>query len=311
MVAIDLLPGIDISIKVAGQALTEHEDHDEEQPDRTATRYIEAVSGQVFEIHITAQKGFRSGGDALSFYIHVDGSKPIDAPLVRNTACIIGTHTHTSQGSRQNAREVKRYRFATLGTASEGQTFADDASKLKDLGSIIITVHQMRLTGATVAAIGSKDLPTVGVVSEKALKGQALSHSVDFTAPVPCKTAEYFTAEPVRGLPNPYATIVFRYRSLETLKSMLIIPRTPTPPPLEERDYDTVNREEFRQLKALKEQKGGADVKIKRERTDENPRPRKVARPTRNSTQLELDDDGGVRESSTPSVVPREIIELD
>ncbi len=37
---------------------------------------------------------------------------------------------------------------------------------------------------------------------------------------------------------------------------MLIIPRTPTPPPLEERRFETVNREEFleiqRQLKEMK-----------------------------------------------------------
>lgn len=52
-------------------------------------------------------------------------------------------------------------------------------------------------------------------------------------------------------------------------------------------------------------------MKVKRERTDDNPRPRKVSRPTRESTQLELDNDGRVRASSTPTLAEQEIIELD
>jgi len=40
------------------------------------------------------------------------------------------------------------------------------------------------------------------------------------------------------------------------LKSMSIIPRTPTPPPLEEREYETSNRDDFlelqRQLREMK-----------------------------------------------------------
>ncbi|KAK0270073.1 hypothetical protein LTR35_014321 [Friedmanniomyces endolithicus] len=99
------------------------------------------------------------------------------------------------------------------------------------------------------------------------------------------------------------------------LKSMSIIPRTPTPPPLEEREYETVNREVFlelqRQLKEMKNKHAVSNVKVKRERTDENPRPRKVARPSRHSTQLELDKEGGVRESATPTLAEREIVDLD
>ncbi|KAK1057011.1 hypothetical protein LTR74_014470 [Friedmanniomyces endolithicus] len=314
MVAIDLLPGIDISITVAGQALIEHQDSDEEEQDRTVTRYIEAVSGQVFAVRLTAQKGFKSRGDGLSFYIHVDGTENVDTAVYRKALCKLSGMAYTSQG-RQEASEVKRYCFATLETTSEGPTSVGDAQRLKDLGTIVVTIRQVRVTGTCAEAIRPKGPFTVGVVSEKALKGQALSHSVNFAAPVPCVPRPVsFTTEPVRGFPDPYVKVVFRYRSLETLKCMSIIPRSPTPPPLEEREYDTVNREDFvelqRQLKALKKN-GVPNVKVKRERTDENPRPRKVARPSRHSTQLELDEEGGVRESATPTVAEREIIDLD
>ncbi|KAK0937568.1 hypothetical protein LTR29_010901 [Friedmanniomyces endolithicus] len=315
MVAVDLLPGIDISITVAGQALLEHEDHDEEQQDRTTTRYVEAVSGQIFEVRITAQKGFRSGGDMLSFRIHVDGSKAINIPALRNSACSFNSYVHISQGCRQNRSEVRRYCFATLETASDGRTLATESPQLNNLGSIVVTVHQKYATGVCEPGHGSKKPSTIGIVAEKALKGKALSHSVDFTAPVACKFGESVTAKAVPGLPDPYATIVFRYRSLEMLKSMSIIPRTPTPPPLEEREYETSNRDDFlelqRQLREMKERHGAPSVKVKRERTDDNPRRRKVARPSRNSMQLELDEEGGVRESATPTFAEREIIELD
>lgn len=57
-----------------------------------------------------------------------------------------------------------------------------------------------------------------------------------------------------------------------------------------------------------------ASVRMKREREDDNPRPRKIARPSAASTLLELDDDDGeFREVSTDTLgrVEREIIEID
>jgi hypothetical protein len=54
-------------------------------------------------------------------------------------------------------------------------------------------------------------------------------------------------------------------------------------------------------------------VKVKRERKDDNPRPRKAARPTTGATLLALDDENGVRELSTATLEneEREVIELD
>lgn len=52
-------------------------------------------------------------------------------------------------------------------------------------------------------------------------------------------------------------------------------------------------------------------AKIKRECADQNPRPRKVSRPSAGDTQLEIDDDGRVRESSTATLGGPEVIEID
>lgn len=60
------------------------------------------------------------------------------------------------------------------------------------------------------------------------------------------------------------------------------------------------------------QEKEAKAAKIKREKADQNPRPRKIARPSVGSTQLEVRDDGQVRAASTPTLAEeREIIELD
>ena len=66
------------------------------------------------------------------------------------------------------------------------------------------------------------------------------------------------------------------------------------------------------QLTSFKEYKDNM-TKIKREKADDNPRPRKVARPSAGDTQLQIDDDGSVREESTATLAAeeREVIEID
>ncbi|KAK5728206.1 hypothetical protein LTR17_012111 [Elasticomyces elasticus] len=313
MVAIDHLPGLDVIVVVNGQALTEYEYDDGGEIDltRTVQRYIEVKSGDIFEIHIVAQAGFRSGGDAVAFRINVDGAGVIDAPLLENSKCRTKTFTSISRGCLQGALTVLRYKFADLETVVDGHVSQAEVARIqsivKGLGSIVIEVEQRRLVSSLEGSMNNTNkLKNLGALPEKALKGQSISHSVDFTGPVACPRVTTMSTQPVTGVPSPYATIVFHYRSRATLESMLIIPRQPTPPPLEERDFDTLSPEEvqelqrrFRELKEKNATKVNIKQEMKRERTDDNPRPRKVARPARSSTVLEFDDDDFVRESST------------
>ncbi len=117
---------------------------------------------------------------------------------------------------------------------------------------------------------------------------------------------------------------------------MLIIPRTPSPPPptpLEERDVSTLSREEMVELQKLvregkvrttcmykgiltnaEQMREESNLKIKRERhEDGNPRPRKIARPRAGDTQLEIDEGGNFREDAESTLDPAgtEVIEID
>ncbi|KAK5688944.1 hypothetical protein LTS10_000924 [Elasticomyces elasticus] len=298
MVAIDHLPGLDVIVVVNGQALTEYEYDDGGEIDltRTVQRYIEVKSGDIFEIHIVAQAGFRSGGDAVAFRINVDGAGVIDAPLLENGKCRTKTYTCISRGCPQGALTVLKYKFADLETVVDGHVSQAEVARIqsivKGLGSIVIHVEQRRLVSSL--EIRSMDLTNrlknLGAVPEKALKGQSISHSVDFTGPVACPP---------------------------TLESMLVIPRQPTPPPLEEREFDTLSPGEvqelqrrFRELKEKNAAKVNIKQEMKRERTDDNPRPRKVARPARSPTVLEFDDEDFVRESSTATFAPAPQLEV-
>ena len=99
----------------------------------------------------------------------------------------------------------------------------------------------------------------------------------------------------------------------------MIIPRTPSPEPLEERDVTTLSHEELRELqkraRAAKETtRGEAKFRTKRERSDEtNLRPRKLHRPAAGDVQLELDEAGAFQAADTASLPRRkpEVIELD
>ena len=117
----------------------------------------------------------------------------------------------------------------------------------------------------------------------------------------------------------------------DALKAMYIIPRTPTPPTIEERNPDTLTPAETRrmqeELRALKvfdtidrfvadadwmsQERLETKPKVKREMSDDNRRPRKIARSARDSAVVEIDDAGQLRELRILRLQGREVIEID
>ncbi|KAK5130485.1 hypothetical protein LTR08_002007 [Meristemomyces frigidus] len=311
MAVTEELPDVDVSVFVDGVALKEYHDTDVEEEARTVTRYIEATSGKSFEVHIKVNKSCKFLGNCIAFGIYVDGEGAV-CPLIQKKICCKSGETNVSMGINISPTQLTRYIFTSLETVSDDFALKDEAARVKDLGIIRIKATH-NLLGKRVPMSTPKGGSGVGFVSEKAIKGQTISHGVGFSDPIIARSTTYESAA-VSGQPNPFAVYEFRYRSLEALKSLLIIPRTPTPPPLEERDITTLSPDEMRELqrraRAAKDERE-AKIKIKREHVDENPRQRKKARPNADSTQLELDDNGCVRTSSTPTVAERVVIELD
>ncbi|KAK0650601.1 hypothetical protein DIS24_g6712 [Lasiodiplodia hormozganensis] len=103
----------------------------------------------------------------------------------------------------------------------------------------------------------------MGKIPEKALKGRAVSHQVKLQASEPAKVREGYTFVPDSN--GKIATFIFRYRSKSALQAEGIIPRTPSPMPLEERPLEELKPEELRELLRRHRERDAAASVVKRE----------------------------------------------
>lgn len=118
---------------------------------------------------------------------------------------------------------------------------------ITELGVIKISVEHGVYRGADEP--GKSIEKAIEVLSEKALKGRTLSHVVKFGEAEKSQRHNWVRTKKIE---QP-TTFTFKYRSEAALKSLMIIPRTPSPIPLEERDPETLSREEM--LELLRKQK--------------------------------------------------------
>lgn len=177
------IPTIKVAIHADGAPLQEHENDEEVAAnDNEVTRYIEATTGQTFSINIDVGAGTEFVGDSFAFHICVDG-RMVDSTITRRTG---ETHTGsqvTSQGRYLAAGTVQKYRFADLDKSGDKNPTREEMEVFKQLGEIrVVAHHQIRRdTGAHVEAAPSQ---ASSAVSERALKGQTVSHSVG-SVPIP------------------------------------------------------------------------------------------------------------------------------
>ncbi|KAK5688776.1 hypothetical protein LTS10_000754 [Elasticomyces elasticus] len=282
-----LLPGLVLTIDVAGQDLPEY--NEEEQDDanpRECVKYVEAVSGAEFGFGIRFDAGtFPHANEAISLECFLDGQG-------------VGESWFDAQSRRIHEREIQRGAITATrqGLVSRPMLFAeltisDDApdrsliGKLSKLGTITIHCHLAHLRPTqskrprhrnaktkfkspfsfSPAEVTDNFTPLLanGQIPEKNLKGMALSHQA---------------VEPTSLVHKgpPIATFIFKYRSRGALQALHVIPRTPSPVPLEERPVEELSMEDMRELvrrqkAALELQnehgtKHGIKKEIKRER---------------------------------------------
>ncbi|KAJ9623096.1 hypothetical protein H2203_006029 [Taxawa tesnikishii (nom. ined.)] len=302
----DALPGVEVAVTVNGNDLKEYEDPEIDAESRTVTRYIEAVSDQRFGIRIKIPKGFEYRGDCLAFRITIDGIKTGGPGFGKHKTESGDFHT-TRMGKPTGVNEIQPYTFAALEFAASGHA-TESLRNITELGVIKISVEHGVYRGADEP--GKSIEKAIEVLSEKALKGRTLSHVVKFGEAEKSQRHNWVRTKKIE---QP-TTFTFKYRSEAALKSLMIIPRTPSPIPLEERDPETLSREEM--LELLRKQKEELDrlKGTKREPQDDTPRARKKTRATIGSTQLELDENGDFRKSrsATPAVkLEKEVTEID
>ncbi|KAK3637232.1 hypothetical protein LTR56_013770 [Elasticomyces elasticus] len=286
------LPGVVVTLDVASQDLPEYDEDDIDNiPSRTCVKYVEAISGAEFGIAIRFDgEQLTHINDRLLLRVQFDGrsagGRSFDTRQMRQPT------RFTKQGVVSNTgdgRVVQAMMFSEL-TINEGIPDAGLFGKLGDLGTIRVNVFETvieQLPPPKKAKKSSRsvkkakedattDLKTIlplipnGLVSEKTLKGQALTHQAALGPPKLLEGIGRSIAQPttreVRKGP-PLATYLFKYRSLAALQALHIMPRTPSPVPLEERPVEELSIDEMRELVTRQRAKEAsqADRRVKQE----------------------------------------------
>ncbi|KAK9415661.1 hypothetical protein SUNI508_10320 [Seiridium unicorne] len=256
MTALPTVEGLSVDILVDGNPLVKHDstipEADEQQLKllinsthtldfiavdvsniKYVVKYIEASSNKRFAFRFGKEAGFRRGCHHLGVKWQVDGfetnirheridSDDPDAPW---TATSTGVGTGTAQTGFFN----QFFKFGDLKTVENDEYSAEDiallTAQVRDFGVLRVFVYQMQAS-ADVSTQTYFDAPNEveDKVPEKALKGRALSHKVQYDVerrsaqPLP-RPADVFT-HPRR---LPYAIFEFRYRSKGKRKENLTL----------------------------------------------------------------------------------------
>ncbi|TIA03376.1 hypothetical protein D6C82_01908 [Aureobasidium pullulans] len=261
MAILDSLPGVEITVVVDGEDLHEYQDTHKKDGEDTVTSYIEATSGANFAIRIKISKDIIYKGDRLDFGVTIDGEYVHGSSMTKECLekIILIEGMPVSQG------HLKKMKFSELKTvAEEYSASSGNDERVKTLGSICVTVKH-RNTTSFVPRIFAKPAETEKIFSEKDIKGEAMTHSYSFGDEIEVTEASVaVVTEPVPGLKDIAGTYLYHYRSQgptdsqschsslltrsAALKKLLIIPRTPSPIPLEDRPEQELSREELAEL---------------------------------------------------------------
>ena len=196
-------PGIKISIVDSrGAAFQEFPDTDAENSDKVVSSYIEITSGIEFGIRWEITSPWPAHTLELSFYV--------DGKSVSGTYCLPDDYgrqpyVHTRVGATSTVGDedfIQKFAFAALDIGkhtNDGNLQLlipkDDSAvarrlelrDIKYLGQIIVKVHFVKnLQKSTPEDCAMQESGNLGKISEKALKGQALSHQTTSVLPITC-----------------------------------------------------------------------------------------------------------------------------
>jgi hypothetical protein len=180
-----ILKPFECKVEVGGVALEEYEDEDTEQANTTTslTKYIEAVSGSNFSLKLTVQPGWTMEADFISWHIDLDG-KQAGAGVIKSES-YDGSRSYTSvrhgivSGAGDDWTE-RKFRFAdiTIGDKPDDLNPEESKQQYEALGNISVKIWRKRLLEIKDHLEATRH-DSLGIVSEKALKGQALSLSTE------------------------------------------------------------------------------------------------------------------------------------
>ncbi|ORY11100.1 hypothetical protein BCR34DRAFT_565684 [Clohesyomyces aquaticus] len=293
MVVLDSVPGLEITVVVDKAPLKEYLDDEipDEPNSNKTTRYVEAKSGSEFQVCHKFSNDFERQHPLL-LGVSLDGKPTSSASYSHED--LEWFCDHHSGGSISGKKEtidgqlcMRKFTFSPLTTADieiSGDV-KDVQKRFQRVGELVVGLYWLKATKVPGPRPPREEshtsqntaMPVDSTVPEKALKGRAISHSASLGPPTPLKPPKsnnsHWTRFEYLGK-SAFATYVFKYRSKDALKSLCIIPRTPSPVPLQYRPAEELGAEELRELLRQREQADAArpvkQERVKRERPNDN-----------------------------------------
>ncbi|TLD18924.1 ATP-dependent RNA helicase [Venturia nashicola] len=264
-------PGLEADILVNDIARKEYIDPDslDEDSPNTVTTYIEAEADVSFVVQLRRDHRFKYRSNELCCIVSLDGKKVRHLLLKDNTAVgynavsIDASYYENDMGSFK-----KKFFFSTLTTSDAPMKPLDKKllAEMKALGQITISIHRVVTSGEDLNAAKAKEIAfTTGDISEKALKGKAISRTTKLGPPIPTIPPRTYSATWTDPRDKPFAVFNFRYRSMNDLKAELIVPRSASPVPLEKRAVEDLSQGEMRELLKRQKQQLEEAARVKRE----------------------------------------------
>ncbi|KAI9714393.1 MAG: hypothetical protein M1820_000354 [Bogoriella megaspora] len=307
------VPGVEAAVTVNGNDLKEYVDEDlEEGNENELTRYIEAEDGANFGIRYEIKRQFIREGEAVTVKTYIDGhyAESVVKPAWKYSGKAIKGRIDSAY---INPDTKTKFAFSTIETSSEhGYGLAHDHKLVKKMGTIEVVIDANKRDESKTPQKGHNFVNLekfhIDIVSEKALKGASLTHGTKMTDEIKAKPRSWPSPR-IPGSTRILARFIFRYRSYEALKALMIIPRTPTLVPLEDRNPEDLSPQEMmealRRSQAKRKSQEETAKKVKRERADGDAgmTPRKAPRCSTNNSQVNAVEDDEVREASPPAQV--------
>ncbi|KAH5329958.1 hypothetical protein HBI23_165720 [Parastagonospora nodorum] len=288
-------PGLHVEILVNGQPLQEYDDIDESSvPLNTITKYIEARSDVNFAVRARFDEGFLFPAGDIKFETTLD--RRYEARCVIKAAKLFQAKGKISEGPTSRIGETTnalyKYRFKALDLGmlvlpchfftmtwkrclpcpveDTGPQVGEGLMRdIQAMGIITAKLQYIREIRPDEAKIGFRDSKSFGEIPEKAFKGQPKSHYGGIDLAIPMKI-HWLNYDYIGN--GPFVTVNFKYRSLDVLRALHIIPREPTPLPIEDRPIEDLNHDETREVLRLYKNREAEALKIKKEANNKRAR---------------------------------------
>lgn len=195
MAVLDNLPGVTVDIIVDGSPLREYPGEDLRQSSKEAACYVEAVDGKNFAIRVKVEKGTRITREALSCQVEIDGEMVLlSCSTIAVNSVVPTDQQFTLLGRRNGPKSIEKFMFRELETgtaamsnfeirpltftADDDRTMPGEMQRADSMGNIAITIDFGEMVHG--GEVKKEAAPIAGhaIVSEKLLKGKAITHGV-------------------------------------------------------------------------------------------------------------------------------------